>query len=196
MDFYYYEYNFYTGDDEYNSENIGEPKYQKKCLKQKRTESAALELTYSHLGRLIQSTEILYFKLNIIENSSSLKYQSYDYFKVEDKKDIDTIKYDIINVDFYEKEIKGYLHNKQYKYVQPKSIYTIINELIIWQNKVSHNDKSFFSNILSLILSGSYNESYFQVNNNYMKKQIKINQNIKKWWLLEDNICSNSTIFE
>ena len=166
MNYYYdpeYEdYNIHGGGYGNDQENMDEQKYQKKCFKQKQkqTEAEALELTYSHLGRLIQSAEILAFKLNIIEKNSSLKYQSYDYFKVADKKDIDTIKYDIINyLDFYEKAI--ILHNKQYKYVQPKSITTIINDLTNWENKASYNDKRFFKNILSLILNGNYNESDF-----------------------------------
>ena len=74
------------------------------CYKHKQSEAQALELTYSHLGRLIQSAEMLAYKLNLINNGYKLKYQTYDTFEIADKKDIDTLKYDVINfLDFYEK---------------------------------------------------------------------------------------------
>ena len=76
-DFYDYDIND-EGYQKYN-DNHYKKKYSKK---QKQTEAEALELTYSHLGRLLQSAEMLAFKLNLIKNGSQLKYQSYDSFNV------------------------------------------------------------------------------------------------------------------
>ena len=146
---------------------------------QKQTEAQTLELTYGHLGRLMQSAEILAYKLNIIKKNTPLKYQVYDTFEVGLKKDTDTIKYDVINfLDFYEKAI--ILHNKNYKYVPPKSINELINDLNLWKQNASADDKRFFQAILYLIQTGSYNTSLFPDENFLYQKAMKDNAKFKK----------------
>ena len=146
---------------------------------QKQTEVQTLELTYGHLGRLMQSAEILAYKLNIIKKNTPLKYQGYDTFEVGLKKDTDTIKYDVINfLDFYEKAI--ILHNKNYKYVPPKSINELINDLNLWKQNASADDKRFFQAILDLIQTGSYNTSLFPDENFLYQKAMKDNAKFKK----------------
>ena len=151
----------------------------KQKQKQKQTEVQTLELTYGHLGRLMQSAEILAYKLNIIKKNTLLKYQGYDTFEVGLKKDTDTIKYDVINfLDFYEKAI--ILHNKNYKYVPPKSINELINDLNLWKQNASADDKRFFQAILDLIQTGSYNTSLFPDENFLYQKAMKDNAKFKK----------------
>jgi hypothetical protein len=147
--------------------------------KHRQTQAEALELTYSHLGRLMQSAEMLAFKLDLIKNSKELKYQSYDYYRIANKKDTDTIKYDVINfLDFYEKAIQ--IHEKEFNYVHPKSIETVIYDLENWRNKASDADKRFFSNILNLIEKKSYNPSDFYDENELYEKANKDTTKFKK----------------
>ena len=173
-------YDYGINEEEYQKYNEDEykPKYVQK-QKQKQTEAEALELTYSHLGRLLQSAEMLAFKLNLIKNEAQLKYQYYDSFNVAKKKDIDTLKYDVINfLDFYEKAI--IIHNKNFKYVQPDSIDKVIQDLNLWKNKASKNDKRFFTTILDLIQKGSYDYSAFPDENILYEKAKKDNSKFKK----------------
>ncbi len=152
---------------------------QKLCQKQEQTEAEALELTYSHLGRLIQSAEMLAYKLNLTKNNYQLKYQSYDSFNVAGKKDIDTLKYDVINfLDFYEKAI--IIHNKKFNYVHPNSISQLINDLNNWERNAQENDKRFFTAILDLINKGSYNYSLFPDENKLYEKAKKDNSKFRK----------------
>ena len=158
-----------------------EEKSQKLCQKRKQeqTEAEALELTYSHLGRLLQSAEMLAFKLNLIKNGSQLKYQYYDSFDVAEKKEIDTLKYDVINfLDFYEKAI--IIHNKKFNYVLPESIHKAIKDLNQWASKASKNDKRFFTTILDLIQKGSYDYTAFPDENILYEKAKKDNSKFKK----------------
>lgn len=149
------------------------------CYKHKQSEAQALELTYSHLGRLIQSAEMLAYKLNLINNGYKLKYQTYDTFEIADKKDIDTLKYDVINfLDFYEKAI--IIHNKKFKYELPNSIGLIIDDLKNWERKASKEDKRFFTTILDLIQKGSYDDSVFPDENLLYEKAKKDNSKFKK----------------
>lgn len=169
---YYYESGIING---YNDKR----KKQKLCQKQEQTEAEALELTYSHLGRLLQSAEMLAYKLNLTAKNYDLKYQSYDSFEVADKKDIDTLKYDVINfLDFYEKAI--IIHNKKFKYVPPNSINRLINDLKNWQRKAEEKDKRFFTAILDLIIKGSYDYSIFPDENVLYEKAKKDNSKFKK----------------
>ena len=175
----YYEENLYG--EEYKEEYNEEPYNQKLCFKQKQeqTEAEALELTYSHLGRLVQSAEMLAYKLNLIKQGEPLKYQLYDSFNVAEMKNIDTLKYDVINfLDFYEKAI--IIHNKKFKYVHPKSINILIQDLTIWKNKALKNDKRFFIAILDLIQKGSYDDSAFPDENVLYEKAKKDNSKFKK----------------
>lgn len=175
-DFYDYDINE-EGNQKYN-DNQNKQKYSQK-QKQKQTEAEALELTYSHLGRLLQSAEMLAFKLNLIKNGSQLKYQSYDSFNVAEKKDIDTLKYDVINfLDFYEKAI--IIHNKNFNYVLPDSINKVIKDLTLWANKAPKNDKRFFTTILDLIQKGSYDYSAFPDEDSLYEKAKKDNTKFKK----------------
>jgi len=164
---------------EYYMEEEKEEKKRIRCFKQKQTQVEALEITHTHLGLLMQSAEMLAFKLNLIGNQNEMKYQSYDYFQVAMKKDIDTIKYDVINfLDFYEKAI--IIHNKKFKYVQPQSINQLKNDLILWKSKALKNDKRFFSNILDLITTGKYNDSDFPDQDALYEKAKKDNSKFKK----------------
>lgn len=152
---------------------------QKLCFKQQQTEKEALELTYSHLGRLVQSAEMLAYKLNLIKKDSVLKYQIYDAFEIADKKSVDTLRYDVINfLDFYEKAIQ--IHNKKFNYVNPASIGELIKDLINWQNRAPKNDKRFFSTILDLIRNGTYDDSVFPDQNILYEKAMKDNAKFKK----------------
>ena len=154
-------------------------KNQKLCQKQEQTEAEALELTYSHLGRLIQSAEMLAYKLNLTKNNYQMKYQSYDSFNVAAKKDVDTLKYDVINfLDFYEKAI--IIHNKKFQYVPPKSISRLISDLKNWEINAQENDKRFFSAILEIINKGSYNYSLFPDENILFEKAKKDNSKFRK----------------
>lgn len=174
---YDYGINEEEGYQKYNEDHY-QPKYCQK-QKQKQTEAEALELTYSHLGRLIQSAEMLAFKLNLIKNGAQLKYQYYDSFNVAEKKDIDTLKYDVINfLDFYEKAI--IIHNKKYNYVLPDSINKIIKDLTLWANKAQKNDKRFFTTVLDLIQKGSYDYSAFPDEDLLYEKAKKDNTKFKK----------------
>ena len=49
------------------------------CYKYKQSEAQALELTYSHLGRLLQSAEMLAYKLNLTKNNYELKFKDMIY---------------------------------------------------------------------------------------------------------------------
>ena len=147
--------------------------------KQKQTEAEALELTYSHLGRLLQSAEMLAYKLNLINKNAQLKYQIYDAFNVAGQKSIDTLKYDVINfLDFYEKAI--ILHNKNFNYVNPKSTNELISDLMIWKSKAAPNDKRFFSTIIDLIQKGTYDYSAFPDQNLFYQKATQDNTKFKK----------------
>ena len=96
---------------ENEKENFEDEPVQTQKFAQKQTEAEALELTYSHLGRLVQSAEMLAYKLNLIKKGQTLKYQIYDTFDIADKKNVDTLKYDVINfLNYYEKAI--IIHNK------------------------------------------------------------------------------------
>lgn len=169
---YYYESGIING---YNDKR----KKQKLCQKQEQTEAEALELTYSHLGRLLQSAEMLAYKLNLTAKNYDLKYQSYDSFEVADKKDIDTLKYDVINfLDFYEKAI--IIHNKNFKYVLPDSINKAIKDLTLWANKAQKDNKTFFTTIIDLIQKGSYDYSAFPDEDSLYEKAKKDNTKFKK----------------
>jgi hypothetical protein len=168
---------------DYYEEGIIYPKQetniQTLCLKNKQSEAQALELTHSHLGRLLQSAEMLAYKLNLINKGYNLKYQTYDSFDIADKKDIDTLKYDVINfLDFYEKAI--IIHNKKFKYELPNSIGQLINDLKNWERKASKEDKRFFTTILDLIQKGSYDYSAFPDENYLYEKAKKDNSKFKK----------------
>lgn len=168
-DYYYYK----------SGEYIGEEQKRTQCFKQEQTQVEALEITHTHLGLLMQSAEMLAFKLNLIGNQNDMKYQSYDYFQVAMKKDIDTVKYDVINfLDFYEKAI--IIHNKKFKYVQPQSIDQLKSDLTLWKSKALKNDKRFFSNILNLITTGKYNDSDFPDQDALYEKAKKDNSKFKK----------------
>ena len=120
--------------------------------KQKQSEAQLLELTYGHLGRLMQSAEMLAFKLRILDKED-IKYQVYDSFGIGDMKKIDTIRYDVINfLDFYEKAIS--IHNDKYVYQNPRSIGKLISDLTNRDNKPTQNDKRFFHAISALIQQG------------------------------------------
>lgn len=162
-----------------NNNRLEKPNKQTLCYKQRQTEAQALELTHSHLGRLLQSAEMLAYKLNLINKGSNLKYQVYDSFDIADKKDIDTLKYDVINfLDFYEKAI--IIHNKKFKYELPKSTSILINDLKAWERKASPKDKRFFTTILDLIQKGSYDDSVFPDENTLYEKAKKDNAKFKK----------------
>ena len=171
-DYDYYEDGLIYG---YNDE-----KKQKLCQKQEQTEAEALELTYSHLGRLLQSAEMLAYKLNLINENDKLKYQAYDSFNIADKKEIDTLKYDVISfLDFYEKAI--IIHKKNYgEYKNPGSIFQLIDDLKNWETKAQENDKRFFSTILDLIQKGSYDDSVFPDEDSLYEKAKKDNSKFKK----------------
>jgi hypothetical protein len=144
-----------------NISNEAGPKYYAQCYEQKQTLAESLELTYSHLGRLMHSAEMLAYKLNLFENNQEFKYQIYDTFEVAEKKGIDTLKYDVINhLDFYEKAI--ILHTKSfYKYENPSSTAILINDLKNWFVKAAPEDKRFFKCIIDLINNGKYDYSAF-----------------------------------
>ena len=162
-----------------NNNRNGKSNKQTLCYKQRQTEAQALELTHSHLGRLLQSAEMLAYKLNLISKGVSLKYQVYDSFDIADKKDIDTLKYDVINfLDFYEKAI--IIHNKKFKYELPESTSILINDLKAWERKASPKDKRFFTSILDLIQKGSYDDSVFPDENTLYEKAKKDNAKFKK----------------
>jgi hypothetical protein len=145
--------------------------------KQKQSEAQLLELTYGHLGRLMQSAEMLAYKLRIL-GKENMKYQGYDSFGIADKKKIDTIKYDIINfLDFYEKAIS--IHNAKYSYQNPRSIGHLISDLIIWENNAPQNDKRFFHAILDLIQKGKYDISVFPDEDDLYEKAKKDNAKFK-----------------
>ena len=167
----YYEEGFIFPKQEINKQTL--------CYKHKQSEAQALELTYSHLGRLLQSAEMLAYKLNLINKGYKLKYQTYDTFDIADKKDTDTLKYDVINfLDFYEKAIM--IHKKKYKYELPNSIGQLINDLKNWERKASKDDKRFFTSILDLIQKGSYDYSAFPDENLLYEKAKKDNSKFKK----------------
>lgn len=152
---------------------------QKLCMKQQQTEAEALELTYSHLGRLVQSAEMLAYKLNLIRKDVVLRYQVYDTFEIADKKSVDTLRYDVINfLDFYEKAIQ--IHNKKFNYVNPASIGELIKDLTNWQNRAAKNDKRFFSSIIDLIRNGTYDDSVFPDQNILYEKAMKDKAKFKK----------------
>jgi hypothetical protein len=164
IDYEYYEDGYIYGKPETNKQTL--------CLKNKQSEAQALELTHSHLGRLLQSAEMLAYKLNLINKGYNLKYQTYDSFDIADKKDIDTLKYDVINfLDFYEKAI--IIHNKKFKYELPNSIGLIVDDLKNWERKASKEDKRFFTTILDLIQKGSYDDSVFPDENLLYEKAKK-----------------------
>ncbi len=170
-------------DDGYHEEGYiyGKPETNKQtlCHKKKQSEAQALELTHSHLGRLIQSAEMLAYKLNLTKKDYDLKYQTYDTFDIAEKKDTDTLKYDIINfLDFYEKAI--IIHKKKFKYELPNSIGLLIKDLNNWEKEASENDKRFFKNILDLIQKGSYDYSDFPDENLLYEKALKDNSKFKK----------------
>lgn len=145
--------------------------------KQKQSEAQLLELTYGHLGRLMQSAEMLAFKLRIL-GKEDMKYQGYDSFGIGDKKKIDTIRYDVINfLDFYEKAIS--IHNDKYVYQNPRSIGNLISDLTIWENKAPQNDKRFFQAILDLIQKGKYDISVFNDEDDLYEKAMKDNAKFK-----------------
>lgn len=169
----------------YNEENEKEDpgmyphQQQELVFKQKQTEAEALELTYSHLGRLVQSAEMLAYKLNLLNKGYSFKYQSYDTFEVADKKNVETLKYDVINfLDFYEKAI--IIHNKQFNYVPPASINELINDVTYWKNRAQKDDKRFFSTIIDLIKNGKYDYSAFPDQNILYQKATQDNAKFKK----------------
>ena len=168
--------------EEQKEENyIEQPQQQKLAYKQKQkqTEAEALELTYSHLGRLLQSAEMLAYKLNLMNTNTQLKYQIYDSFDVAKQKSIDTLKYDVINhLDFYEKAI--ILHNKNFKYVNPQSSNELITDLKIWKSKAAPNDKRFFSTIIDLIQKGTYDYSAFPDQNILYQKATQDSTKFKK----------------
>ena len=169
--------------DEYgNVEGINEKErlYNQLCYKQKQTEAEALELTYSHLGRLLQSAEMLAYKLDLINKNDKLKYQAYDSFDIAYKKEIDTLKYDVISfLDFYEKAI--IIHKKNCgEYKNPESISQLIDDLKNWETKAQENDKRFFSTILDLIQKGSYDDSVFPDEDSLYEKAKKDNSKFKK----------------
>lgn len=176
-------YNDYYYEDQKEENYMEQPQPQQQKLKfkqkQKQTEAEALELTYSHLGRLLQSAEMLAYKLNLINKNVQLKYQIYDAFNVAEHKSIDTLKYDVINfLDFYEKAI--ILHNKNFSYVNPKSTNELISDLMIWKSKASPNDKRFFSTIIDLIQKGTYDYSAFPDQNLLYQKATQDNAKFKK----------------
>ena len=160
---------------------IEQPQQQKLKYKQKlkQTEAEALELTYSHLGRLLQSAEMLALKLSLMNKNTQLKYQIYDSFNVAEQKGIDTLKYDIINfLDFYEKAI--ILHNKIFNYVNPKSTNELIEDLRVWESNASPNDKRFFSTIIDLIQKGTYDYSAFPDQDDLYQKASQDKATFKK----------------
>ena len=164
---------------ENQKENYEDEPIQTQKLAQKQTEAEALELTYSHLGRLVQSAEMLAYKLNLIKNGQKLKYQIYDTFEVAGKKNIDTLKYDVINfLDFYEKAI--IIHNKKFSYVHPASINELLIDLNMWKNRAAPNDKRFFSTIIDLIKKGTYDYSAFPDQNQLYQKAMQDNAKFKK----------------
>ena len=166
-------------DMEENEKEFEPQQNQKLCYRQKQTEAEALELTYSHLGRLVQSAEMLAYKLNLIKKDAVLKYQIYDAFEIADKKSVDTLRYDVINfLDFYEKAIQ--IHNKKFNYVNPASIGELIKDLTNWQNRAAKNDKRFFSTIIDLIRNGTYDDSVFPDQNALYEKAMKDNAKFKK----------------
>lgn len=173
-------YDNYYIENEKEMEKEKEPIYhQKLCYKQEQTEAEALELTYSHLGRLVQSAEMLAYKLNLMPKESILKYQVYDSFEIADKKSVDTLKYDVINfLDFYEKAIL--IHNKKFTYVNPDSIGELVKDLTVWKNNASKDDKRFFTTILDLIKKGSYDYSAFPDQNILYEKAMIDNSKFKK----------------
>lgn len=176
-------YNDYYYEDQKEENYMEQPQPQQQKLKfkqkQKQTEAEALELTYSHLGRLLQSAEMLAYKLNLINKNVQLKYQIYDAFNVAEHKSIDTLKYDVINfLDFYEKAI--ILHNKNFSYVNPKSTNELISDLMIWKSKAAPNDKRFFSTIIDLIQKGTYDYSAFPDQNLLYQKATQDNAKFKK----------------
>lgn len=175
-----YNFNNYYYEDDHKEENyIEQPQQQKLKHKQKQTEAEALELTYSHLGRLLQSAEMLAYKLNLMNKNSQLKYQIYDSFDVAEQKSIDTLKYDVINfLDFYEKAI--ILHNKNFNYVNPQSTNKLIEDLMIWKSKAAPNDKRFFSTIIDLIQKGTYDYSAFPDQNLLYQKASQDKAKFKK----------------
>ena len=176
---YYTDYNIDYGLNDDYKQNFSQPTVQMQSFKQKQTEAEALELTYSHLGRLMQSAEMLAYKLEIINKNTKLKYQFYDSFKIADKKTIDTLRYDVINfLDFYEKAIL--LHNKNFKYVNPSSSNELINDLKLWNNKAAVNDKRFFNAIIQLIQTGTYDDSLFPDQNVLYEKAKLDNTKFKK----------------
>ena len=151
-------YNYYEEGYIYpNNNRNGKPNKQTLCYKQRQTEAQALELTHSHLGRLLQSAEMLAYKLNLISKGVSL----------------------IINfLDFYEKAI--IIHNKKFKYELPESTSILINDLKAWERKASPKDKRFFTSILDLIQKGSYDDSVFPDENTLYEKAKKDNAKFKK----------------
>jgi hypothetical protein len=168
--------NFYI---ENEKENFEDGQVQTQKLAQKQTEAEALELTYSHLGRLVQSAEMLAYKLNLIKRGQPLKYQIYDSFDIAEKKNVDTLKYDVINfLDFYEKAIL--IHNKKFSYVHPASINELLNDLNIWKNRAATNDKRFFSTIIDLIKKGTYDYNAFPDQNQLYQKAMQDNAKFKK----------------
>ena len=164
---------------ENEKENFEDEPVQTQKFAQKQTEAEALELTYSHLGRLVQSAEMLAYKLNLIKKGQTLKYQIYDTFDIADKKNVDTLKYDVINfLDFYEKAI--IIHNKKFSYVHPASINELLNDLIIWKNRAATHDKRFFSAIIDLIKKGTYDYNAFPDQNQLYQKAMQDNAKFKK----------------
>ena len=170
---------FLNNEDKKEDPGMYQQQQQKLCFKQQQTEAEALELTYSHLGRLVQSAEMLAYKLNLINKGYSFKYQSYDAFEVADKKNVDTLKYDVINfLDFYEKAI--IIHNKKFNYVHPASIDQLISDLNNWKNRAQKDDKRFFSTIIDLINTGTYDYSLFPDENKLYQKATQDNAKFKK----------------
>ena len=71
LDYEYYKDGYIYGKPETNEQTL--------CLKNKQSEAQALELTYSHLGRLLKSAKMLAYKLNLTKNNYKLKFKDMIY---------------------------------------------------------------------------------------------------------------------
>ena len=112
------------------------------------------------LGILIQNAENLAYKLGAIKNQN-LQYKAYDYYNQYDRKDIMTLRKNILSsLSFLKAQFIAIKQETGKEYIYPPSINKIKTDVKTWKGiieKINPDDAKYYTAILEILDNKKYN---------------------------------------
>lgn len=147
------------------------------------------------LGMLLQNAENLAYKLGVIEENE-MRYLNYDYYNQYKKKDIMTLRKNILSsLNFLSKQFIAIKQETGKNYIFPPSVEEIKNDIKYWRKlvaKKSPKDVKYYDAIISIIENNKYTEiEGAEEVYNYSKNGKETDVNPYMWMNMSPPILNN-----